>query len=213
LVPPEYCIDIDSLLDWECAEVRMQTERVLYVRPGRHESAGAGLDFVPALVVFDFDGVFTDNCVLVGSAGEEYVRCNRSDGFGVASLRAQDVPAIVLSSEQNPVVGARCSKLRIDYIQGVRDKPAALKQIAATRGILLSAVLYVGNDMNDAECMELVGMSIAVNDAHPEVKRRASRVLARCGGQGAIQEVAEMIARTKEGNRSCQDQLQSALGT
>ena len=61
------------------------------------------------LIVFDFDGVFTDNRVLVGEDGSEYVFCNRADGLGLANLRQRGINCIVLSTETNPVVAKRCS--------------------------------------------------------------------------------------------------------
>ena len=69
------------------------------------------------LVVFDFVGVFTDNRVLVLEDGREAVFCNRSDGRGLERARAAGVKMLVLSKEQNPDVGARCRKLKLDYKQ------------------------------------------------------------------------------------------------
>ena len=57
------------------------------------------------LVVFDFDGVFTDNTVWTDDAGNEWVRSWRGDGLGLERLRAAGIPTWVLSTETNPVVG------------------------------------------------------------------------------------------------------------
>ena len=39
------------------------------------------------LLVLDFDGVMTDNRVLVSEDGKESVFCDRGDGFGIEMLK------------------------------------------------------------------------------------------------------------------------------
>src|SRR3989338_4438521 len=79
------------------------------------------------MVVFDFDGVFTDNAVYVDEAGREMVRCFRGDGLGLARLREKGIRELVLSTEINPVLMQRCKKLQIDCFYGVNDKLAKLQ--------------------------------------------------------------------------------------
>ncbi|MDP6666971.1 MAG: hypothetical protein QF357_06185, partial [Dehalococcoidia bacterium] len=82
-------------------------------------------------IAFDFDGVFTDNRVYVMQNGEEAVVCDRSDGMGVSMLRKAGYPMVVISTEANPVVGARCKKLNLEVRQGVDDKLPVLKAWAS----------------------------------------------------------------------------------
>ncbi len=145
------------------------------------------------LVVFDFDGVMTDNRVLVMQDGTEGVLCNRSDGLGIGMLREAGLALLILSKEENPVVSARARKLRIECMQGIDDKLAALKALLSQRGIDAGDVAYVGNDLNDLECMEHVGLPIAVLDAYPQVLRVARLVTTRPGGHGAVREVCDWI--------------------
>ena len=145
------------------------------------------------LVVFDFDGVMTDNGVLVDDRGGEAVRCDRGDGWGVARLRDAGVPMMVLSTEQHPVVAARCAKLGLPCVQGCGDKAAALSALLAERGIDPAEVAYVGNDVNDLGCLRLVGMPVAVADSHPEVLAACKLVLTRPGGRGAVREFCDLL--------------------
>ncbi len=145
------------------------------------------------LVVFDFDGVMTDNRVLVMQDGTEGVLCNRSDGLGIGMLRDAGLALLILSKEENPVVSARARKLKIEYMQGIDDKLAALKALLSQRGIDAGDVAYVGNDLNDLECMGHVGLPIAVSDAYPQVLRVARLVTTRPGGHGAVREVCDWI--------------------
>lgn len=152
----------------------------------------ASLDGI-ALVVLDFDGVLTDNGVWISQDGAEMVRCDRSDGLGIAALTAAGMPVAVLSTETNPVVAARCRKLRIPCVQGVSDKAVALLDLLADRGVDASAVAYVGNDVNDLGCLRLVGLPVAVADAYPEVLKVATLVLSRPGGHGAVREFCDLL--------------------
>jgi len=145
------------------------------------------------MVVFDFDGVFTDDRVYVTEDGRESVACSRGDGLGIARLREHGVRVAVLSTESNPVVSARCLKLGLHCRQGIQDKGAALRLLVAECGLDLQHVVFVGNDVNDLECLRLARMGVAVADARPEVRAIADWVLRSAGGRGAVRELCELV--------------------
>lgn len=153
---------------------------------------------VDALVT-DFDGVHTDDSVLVGQDGSEYVTVDRGDGMGVALLKKAGVPTLILSTETNPVVAARAAKLGVDVRQGLGDKASVLLAWAAERSLDLDRVAYLGNDVNDLACLELVGWPLAVPEAHPRVLTAARLVLGASGGRGAVREAAERILAARDG--------------
>jgi len=154
-------------------------------------------------IIFDFDGVFTDNFVYVDSHGNETVRCSRADSYGinllnVAKAKTQDLHEFfVLSTETNPVVASRCKKMGIDYKTGVGNKGAFLREWLKINRPGMSnpelGVLYFGNDLNDLEVMSQVGASICPADAHPEVKKIATFTLGSLGGQGFVREGIEFV--------------------
>jgi 3-deoxy-D-manno-octulosonate 8-phosphate phosphatase (KDO 8-P phosphatase) len=150
------------------------------------------------LVVFDFDGVFTDNTVTVSQDGVESVSCCRSDGLGLRRLREIGVPALILSTEANPVVSTRARKIGLPCIQGCDDKLQALEEEVSRRGISLKEVAFVGNDINDAACLEHVGLAVVVRDAYPEVAALADIVLERDGGKGAVREFCDLFWRSRQ---------------
>ena len=147
----------------------------------------------PGAVIFDFDGVFTDNRVIVLEDGREAVFCHRGDGLGIEMLRNRGLAMLVISKERNPVVAARCRKLGLSCLQGVSDKKTALLEWAADNRVDLEGMIDVGNDINDLECLRLVGCGAVVADAHPEVIRAADLVLSRSGGHGAIRELCDLV--------------------
>lgn len=143
--------------------------------------------------IFDFDGVFTDNRVIIDEDGKEAVICNRSDGLGISALRETGVKLVVISKEKNPVVQKRCEKMGIPCIQGIDDKKTVLISWLAEQGIHKDHVIYVGNDTNDKECLQYVGCSVVVADAHVDVKTIARIVLNNNGGHGAVRELCDLI--------------------
>ena len=145
------------------------------------------------MVAFDFDGVFTDNRVYVFQDGREAVACNRSDGLGVRKLDRLGIHSVVISTETNPVVSERCRKLNIRCYQGVDDKLALLKDIARDLDISLSQTAFVGNDINDLDCLKVVALPIVVHDSHREVLPYALYRTSACGGYGAVREVCDLL--------------------
>ena len=185
VMPLERCLEIDEPVDFRIAEVLMRDQQ--------RQQKAALLPSPVAGLVLDFDGVFTDNTVIVSQNGEEAVLCDRSDGWGLAQIAELGLPMLVLSSEQNPVVQARCDKLGIPCRHGLQDKLVALNDWLGRLGLERTQVVYVGNDVNDLDCMRAVGCGVAVADAHPNVLSTARIVLAAAGGQGAIRELTDLI--------------------
>ena len=148
------------------------------------------------LVAFDFDGVFTDNMVYVFEDGSEAVRCFRSDGIGLQKLTRMGIETVIISTESNPVVSARARKLNIQCVQDCEDKRAILEDISQQKGISLDEVAFVGNDINDLQCLTCVALPIVVQDAHPDVIPAALYQTKRPGGHGAVREVCDLFEQT-----------------
>jgi YrbI family 3-deoxy-D-manno-octulosonate 8-phosphate phosphatase len=185
VMPAERRLEIDEPADLQVAELRLRSQKGA-VRAGRLP------DSIQA-VVFDFDGVFTDNRVLVFQDGSEAVLCNRGDGWGLGQLKKTGIPLLILSTERNPVVQARADKLGIPCLHGIQDKGPALSRWLLERKLDPRQVVYVGNDANDLPCLEMVGFRVAVADAHPSVRQVADLVLDHPGGRGAIRELCDLL--------------------
>ncbi|MDZ4158930.1 MAG: acylneuraminate cytidylyltransferase [Anaerolineaceae bacterium] len=185
-----YTVDIDTLADWQRAEWLVYHGGLDMVHPGQPRRS---LPEKIRLVVFDFDGVMTDNRVWVDQDGREAVAANRSDSLGVRALLQAGVDAMVLSTEVNPVVAARCRKLNLPALQGVVDKASVLHEYLREKDIDPCSVVYLGNDINDVGCFPLVGCAVVVADAQPDAMRLADVVLSRNGGHGAVRELCDLI--------------------
>jgi N-acylneuraminate cytidylyltransferase len=195
LVDPRFTVDIDNPSDWVRAEWLVQyggLDMVTPLAPRRPLPADI------RLLVMDFDGVITDNRVWVDEEGHEMVAAYRSDSMGLHFLRQAGVEAVVISTETNPVVAARCRKMNIPVFQGLMDKTGTLKKYIAERGLAAEQVVYLGNDTNDIACFPLVGCAVVVADAQTDALRAADLVLTREGGRGAVRELCEMILQKME---------------
>jgi YrbI family 3-deoxy-D-manno-octulosonate 8-phosphate phosphatase len=190
VLDPRYTIDIDTERDWQQAEWILGKFELPVVRPGRKPRP---LPVQVELVVLDFDGVMTDNRVWVDSDGRESVAADRGDGFGVARLLARGIEVVVLSTETNPVVSARCRKLGVPVFQGAADKGSALEEILADHSVDPSRAIFLGNDLNDLPCFPIVGCAVVVADSHPAVLAQADLILSRKGGHGAVRELSDLL--------------------
>ncbi len=149
------------------------------------------------VVAFDFDGVFTANTVYVFEDGREAVRCSRGDGFGLRMLENISIEPMIISTETNPVVSQRSKKLNIFCRQGCQNKISDLTELLEERGVKMSECAFVGNDVNDLECLRSVGFPIVVHDAHPDVVSAARYRTNSFGGCGAVREVCDLVAHLR----------------
>lgn len=196
LIDSRFTVDIDTPYDW------LRYEWLVY---------HGGLDMVyPAhtrrpipqavkLLVLDFDGVLTDNRVWVDGNGREMIAAYRSDSIGIERVKQAGIDVIVLSSETDPVVTARCNKMKVNVIQGINNKLDVLQQYIKERNIDSGQVVYLGNDVNDLPCFSIVGCAVVVADAQQEVFRKADFILNCKGGYGAVRELCEQIIQRMKG--------------
>ena len=143
--------------------------------------------------IFDFDGVITNNFVYLDENGIETVRCSRADGLAFELLRSLDKPTYFLSSETNLVVSARAKKLKVETIQGVKDKLDEVYKLSKKNNYKISNICYVGNDLNDYAVMEKCGITACPSDSHREIKNLAKIELQSKGGEGVIRELLEKV--------------------
>lgn len=161
-------------------------------------------DFTPSLIVYDFDGVMTDNRVLVDEDGKEYVMVNRGDGYAVRMIKDRlNIPQIILSTETNPVVLRRGEKLGIPVISNAGDsKKCILERYLNDNVIAPTKTLYIGNDLNDLEAMMLCGYRCCPADAESEIKAIAHHIFKAFGGHGVIRELYRNLSEEHNGQKN-----------
>ena len=147
------------------------------------------------LIVYDFDGVMTDNKLYIDQNGNEMVKVSRADGLGISEIQKLGIQQIIISTETNPVVRARAKKLGLHCLQGVNNKAKDLTDYCKKK-ISLDEVAYVGNDINDLEVMKLVGITFCPADAHVSIKEISQYILESKGGEGVSREILDQLTET-----------------
>ncbi len=194
-VDSQYALDLYSSQEWERAEWLIRRLGPRLVHP---KGAPRPLPEQVDLLVMDFDGVLTDNRVFVDQDGRETAAAYRSDSIGLINLFEAGIPSLVISKETNPVVAARCRKMKVPYLQGIDDKATALRAELAGRRVNPANVVYLGNDVNDLPCFPIVGCAVVVADALPQALEAADLVLERPGGYGAVRELCDLLIERKQ---------------
>ncbi len=141
-------------------------------------------------VVSDVDGVLTDGGMYFTAKGDEIKRFNSKDGLGIKKLKAANVKTGFLSSGfTDEIVKHRAKMFGVEYVYvGLEKKIDVLIKWCEEMGILLENVAYIGDDINDLEVIDAVGLSACPADAVNDVKEHAHIVLKRKGGEGCFRE-------------------------
>ena len=154
-------------------------------------------------IIFDFDGIFTNNKVYIDQNGIESVRCDRSDGLGLDMMRnlisknKLEINMFILSKESNNVVIKRSEKLKLKCHHGINNKASFIKEYV--KNLYPNAInsykkiMYLGNDLNDYEAIKLCGYSIVPIDSHPAIKEIATVTLNKKGGEGFVRDFVEKL--------------------
>ncbi len=170
-------------------------------------------------LMFDFDGIFTDNKVWVDQNGIETVSCDRRDGLAFDLLRSfarlqnWELKCIILSKEKNSVVDVRARKLGLECVKGVSNKASFIKQYLDSRLITCynkdQILVYLGNDLNDLGAIEISDFSCAPFDSHPRIIEAVDLVLPESGGNAFVRTFIEKLICIHDLTNAQIDQLLS----
>jgi N-acylneuraminate cytidylyltransferase len=178
-------VEIDEPGDWEIVESLMKKNGIK-----------AQEENIPQIRMFltDCDGCLTDGGMYYSEHGDELKKFNTRDGAAFELLQQSGVLTGIITGEDMKLNRRRAQKLNLDILEcGVKDKSETVKRICAERGIGLENVAYVGDDINDAEIMRMVGFPCCPADAICTVRGIAKYVAKAKGGGGAVREIAEYM--------------------
>ena len=147
------------------------------------------------LIIFDFDGVLTNNRVYFDLNGNEIVQCNRSDGLAFNALSKLGIKTIICSTEKNNVVKARGKKLNVETHNNIGNKLEWLKKYCNKVNISPKKIFFIGNDINDFYSMKFCGYSACPSDSLEKIKKISNFVLKKKGGDGVAREIVEDILK------------------
>lgn len=144
------------------------------------------------LIVMDVDGTLTDGKIYLSNNGDEYKAFNVKDGYAIKKVRESGIITCILTGRKSNCVSFRGKELNVDYvIQGSSDKVFSLNALIDSLNISYDEVLYIGDDMNDFDCMKKCSYKACPNDASIEIKKISNYVSSKNGGEGAVRDIIE----------------------
>jgi 3-deoxy-D-manno-octulosonate 8-phosphate phosphatase (KDO 8-P phosphatase) len=150
------------------------------------------------VLALDVDGTLTDGTLFIGPTGEAMKGFSVHDGFGLTLLRESGIRLAIVTGRGSAIVEARAAELQFDAVmQRVRDKAAAVRELAARFGCTPAEVAYMGDDWPDLPAMAAAGLAAAPADASAPVLEQAHWVSSRPAGRGAVREFAEWLLEAR----------------
>ncbi|MGH7146170.1 MAG: KdsC family phosphatase [Planctomycetota bacterium] len=150
------------------------------------------------LLVLDVDGVMTDAGMYYSEAGDELKKFNTRDGYGIRAVQRAGLPVAVITGEKTRLVARRMKKLGIEIVyQGIQKKLPVLDEVAARVGIARAEIAYLGDDLGDLPCLEVVGVPCTVADGLPANRAAAVYITQLLGGQGAVRELCDLLLQAR----------------
>ena len=147
------------------------------------------------MLVMDVDGTLTDGCIYMGPQGEAMKAFNCQDGYAIAQILPKiGITPVIITGRNSVITENRARELKITQLhQGVKDKLPLLQRIAEDLGAEQEEVAYIGDDLNDMDCLRWCGLTGCPADAVPEVRAVVDFVAGRNGGRGAVREFVDYI--------------------
>lgn len=146
------------------------------------------------MFVMDVDGTLTDGKIYISSLGELFKAFSIKDGYMIARLRENGIEPVIITGRESEIVLNRCLELGISHVyQGITNKVDKLREILMTENISPLETAYIGDDLNDMDCIEYCGLTACPLDAVEELKNKVNYVCTKNGGDGAVREFIQYI--------------------
>lgn len=141
------------------------------------------------MLVMDVDGTLTDGCIYIGVDGEVMKAFDVKDGYGIVQIRNKGILPVIITGRTSPIVEKRADELGISELhQGIHNKLEKLKEIAKKYDIKAEEIAYIGDDLNDLECINYCSLTACPGDAMEDIMSSVSYVCKKSGGRGAVRE-------------------------
>lgn len=147
------------------------------------------------MVITDFDGIVTDNCVYINEDFTMSRKLNFKDVMGFSILKKNGFDIAIISGEANSAIEIMARKFNISEIhQKIRVKIDVLKSIIEKYNLTQDEYVYIGDDINDLECLEYAKYKITVPHSVDRVKAvKGIQITENNAGDGAFREVADCL--------------------
>lgn len=149
-------------------------------------------------VVTDFDGILTNNTITINDDLSTSRQLNFKDIMAVSMLKKAGIQLAIISGEKNSAIELIASKFALNEVhQDIRVKIDVLKSIVERNNLSQGEFLYIGDDINDIDCLNFASTKITVPGAVEAVKKiKDIQITKETGGNGAFREVVDCLLST-----------------
>lgn len=149
-------------------------------------------------LIFDVDGVFTDNRVILFPGMEPVRTFSARDGYALQYAIKKGLRLVIITGGQSESVADRLKVMGLtDIYTGVRNKVQKLNEFVKKTGISYEEILYMGDDIPDLKVLEAVGLASCPQDAVREVKSICNYVSPFNGGNGCVRDIIEQTLKVQ----------------
>lgn len=147
------------------------------------------------MVITDFDGVVTDNCVYINDDFTMSRKLNFKDIMAFSILKKNGYEVAVISGEENSAIKTMAEKFKIEEVhQNIRNKLEVLKEIIKKYNLTSEEYVYIGDDINDLECLKYSRYKVTVPHSPLKLKEvKGIQITENIAGDGAFREVADCL--------------------
>ncbi len=150
------------------------------------------------ICIFDIDGVLTDGSIHVTTSGEQLRTFNIKDGFAIVKAQEAGIPIAIISAGNNEGARKRMEYLGVNHIfLGVKNKIETLEKLLADYHYTFEDVLYMGDDLPDAQILRKVALPTCPADAANDIFGLCKYVSTKEGGRGAVRDVLEKVMKAQ----------------
>ena len=150
------------------------------------------------LIVFDFDGVFSNSKFYFDNSNNIKKTYNGKDSYSLKLIKKYNIKCGIITNDK--IVSIKHAPHifdRLDKVSLGSDKPKLeiLDTWLDEYGFSYQEVAYIGDDLPDIPVLKKVGFSACPNDAVEEVKRVSQYICKKKGGDGAVREFVDLIIK------------------
>lgn len=152
------------------------------------------------MLVMDVDGTLTDGHIYISADGEIMKAFHVQDGYAIVHILPElGITPVIITGRSSEIVKRRAAELKIHHLhQGISDKLCKLKEVAEELGVSAEQIAYIGDDLNDLECIRYCGMTACPADAVGAVRDAVNYICERNGGSGAVREFVDKLVSEME---------------
>ena len=142
------------------------------------------------MLVMDVDGTLTDGHIYIGAEGEMMKAFHVQDGYAIAHvLPEKGIVPVIITGRSSKIMERRAAELKINHLhQGIADKLSKLQEVADVLCVAAEEIAYIGDDVNDLDCIRYCGLTACPADAVGAVRNAVDYICGRNGGSGAVRE-------------------------